>query len=171
MKRLLVDTNVLLDVLLGRLPWKAEADAVLDAFRDGQLAVVISALTIANAFYVGRRSVGTAAARAWVRDSLDAFEIVSVDRAILAAADRLTGSDFEDGIQIASAVAAGVDAIVTRDPKGFSSSPVPVLSPAELLSELLKDDPRGADQDQASEEDADKPKTPAGPSAEGLTPP
>lgn len=152
MKRLQVDTNILLDVLLSRLPWKAEADAILAAFRDGRLAVVVSALTIANAFYVGRRSVGTSAARAWVRDCLDAFEIVPVDRAILEAADQWPGSDFEDGIQIASAIAAKVDAIVTRDPKGFAGSPVPVLSPVELVAQLPKVNPEGADQDQGPAE-------------------
>ncbi len=140
MKRLLLDTNILLDVLLRRLPWQAEAEAILEAFRSGQLVVVVSPLTIANAFYVGRRSVGTVATRVWVRECLDAFEIVPLDLAILKAADQLPGSDFEDGIQIASAVNSGVDAIVTRDPKGFAGSSVPVLSPAELLALLPKDD-------------------------------
>jgi hypothetical protein len=36
---------------------------------------------------------------------------------------------------------ADLDAIVTRDPKGFAGSPVPVLSPAELLAQLPKGDP------------------------------
>jgi hypothetical protein len=37
-------------------------------------------------------------------------------------------------------VEAGLDAIVTRDPKGFVGSPIPVLSPDELLDRLAKGD-------------------------------
>jgi hypothetical protein len=48
------------------------------------------------------------------------------------------GSDFEDNLQIACAVKAGLDAIVTRNPKDFADSPVPVLTPAELLALLPK---------------------------------
>lgn len=44
--------------------------------------------------------------------------------------------DFEDDLQIACAVAAGLDVIVSRDRAGFVHSPIPVLSPAELLEGL-----------------------------------
>jgi len=48
-------------------------------------------------------------------------------------ATNLPGSDFEDDLHIACAVEARLDAIVTRNPKDFAGSPVPVLTPAELL--------------------------------------
>ena len=98
-----------------------------------------SPVTIANAFYVGRRSVETVAARVWVCECLDAFEIVPLDLAILKAADQLPGSDFEDGIQIASADNAGVDAIVTLRSKGLRRFLRPCPPPAELLALLPKD--------------------------------
>ncbi len=138
--RALLDTNILLDVLLNRVPWQAEADAILHASREGRLITVVSALTIANAFYVGRRSVGTEAARAGVRDCLAAFEVVALDRDLLEAADAWPGSDFEDNIQVESAIRAGVDCIVTRDPRGFAGSPISVLTPADLLALLQEDD-------------------------------
>src|SRR4051794_25250667 len=122
--RALLDTNILLDVLLNRIPWQAEADAILRASREVRLITVVSALTIANAFYMGRRSVGTEAARAGVRDCLSAFEVVVLDRHLLEAADAWPGSDFEDNIQVESAIRAGVDCIVTRDPRGFADSPI-----------------------------------------------
>ncbi len=40
-------------------------------------------------------------------------------------------------IQLASAVTAGVDAIVTRDAAGFTSSPIPVLTPQQLLPRIM----------------------------------
>jgi hypothetical protein len=55
----------------------------------------------------------------------------------------LPGEDLEDSIQIAAAVQSGVDAIVTRDPRGFTASPVPVLTPPELLAKLRNTSERG----------------------------
>ena len=44
--------------------------------------------------------------------------------------------DFEDGIHLACASLAQFDAIVTRDPKDFSGSNLPICSPTELLNQL-----------------------------------
>ena len=55
---------------------------------------------------------------------------------ILLDADGMTGADFEDNILIAAAVAASVDAIVTRNAGHFSHSLIPVWEPAELLRRL-----------------------------------
>ena len=47
-------------------------------------------------------------------------------------------NDFEDNLVFSCAVNAGLDAIVTRDPKGFAGSPLAVLTPVEFLNKLLK---------------------------------
>jgi hypothetical protein len=62
--------------------------------------------------------------------------VVALDRDLLEAADAWPGSDFEDNIQVESAIRAGVDGIVTRDPHGFAGSPIPILRPADLLALL-----------------------------------
>jgi predicted nucleic acid-binding protein len=93
-------------------------------------------LSLATIFYVGRRVVGTAAARAAVQKYLAAFAILPIDKQTLLDADALPGSDFEDNILIAAAVAASLDAIVTRNGADFSHSSIPVWDPAELLKRL-----------------------------------
>jgi predicted nucleic acid-binding protein len=134
--RILLDTNVVLDVLLERLPWHVEAEAIVAAARKSQFTAAVTSLSIATVFYVARRHAGLRKARLAVRYCLDAFDIVTVDRSILESADLLPGSDFEDNIQIAGAAAAGVDAIITRNPADFAASPVPVLAPQQLLAQL-----------------------------------
>ena len=53
---------------------------------------------------------------------------------------RLTGHLVATGLTnlfyvcMACAVNAGLDAIVTRNPKDFAGSPVPILTPAEILA-------------------------------------
>lgn len=45
-------------------------------------------------------------------------------------------SDFEDSVQVAAAMGTSLDAIVTRDVVGFVGSPVPIMSPDELVKQL-----------------------------------
>lgn len=134
--RVLLDINVILDAMLQRPPWHREADAILQAAGQGQVTCATTTLSLATIFYVGRRIVGTAPARAAVRNYLRAFDILPIDKQMLVDADALPGSDLEDNILIAAAVTASLDAIVTRNVTDFSHSPIPVWTPAELLQRL-----------------------------------
>ncbi len=134
--RVLLDNNVILDAMLQRAPWHQEADAILQAAALGQVTCATTPLSLATIFYVGRQVVGTVAARAAVRKYLLAFAILPLDQQTLLDADALPGNDFEDNILIAAAVAAALDAIVTRNGADFSHSPIPVWDPAELLKRL-----------------------------------
>lgn len=48
----------------------------------------------------------------------------------------MTGADFEDNVQIASAIGATLEFIVSRDPKGFLNSQIPAVSPDDLLKRI-----------------------------------
>jgi predicted nucleic acid-binding protein len=134
--RVLLDTNVLLDVLLKRDPWVTEASAVWQAHDEGQVFGHVMACAIADIFYIARRLVGLETAQVAVRICLEAFEICAVDRQALEQAQALLVDDFEDNLQIACASLAGLDAIVPRDKKGFKAVTMPVLTPAELVTQL-----------------------------------
>ena len=157
MMRVLLDTNVVLDALLERAPWVAEARAIWEAHLAYRIAAHITATSLTDIFYVSRRSVGRVRAWLGIGACLDQLYILPVGLPLLQSAARFGDGDFEDHLQIVSAVAAGLDAIVTRDPKGFAGSPIPVLSPVELLARLPKDGPGGADGTRASSGDAGGP--------------
>ena len=134
--RILIDTNVMLDVLLNRDPWVAQSSAVWQANDEGQIVGYITACAIADIFYIARRLTTLETARVAVSICLEAFEVCAVDVQTLEQAEALPGSDFEDNLQIACASLAGLDAIVTRDTNGFQAAATPVLTPAELLMQL-----------------------------------
>ena len=134
--RVLLDTNIVLDVLLNRDPWVKEATLIWRAIDDNRLEGYIVASSLTDIFYIARRLAGIDKARAAVRICLDAFQICTVNRQALEAAERLPDSDFEDNLQIACAHLESLDAIVTRDRGGFTGSTMPVLSPADLLTHL-----------------------------------
>lgn len=116
--RVLLDTNVLLDSLLARPPWHLDADEILRRAQPGVLDLTVSALTVVNVFYIGRKLVGAARARQDVRRCLTGFEILPVDVQTLLDADALPGGDFEDNVQMAAATAR-LEFIVTRNVADF----------------------------------------------------
>jgi len=136
----LLDINVILDVLLDRAPWGTEATDVWDAHHQSQLTAYVAAFSIPTIFYVVRRQNDLNEAQEAVRVCLEGLQVAAVGRTTLELARQQHPSDYEDALQIAAALEAGVDAIVTRDPAGFAQSPVRAVTPAELLAELASND-------------------------------
>jgi predicted nucleic acid-binding protein len=54
MKRILLDTNIVLDALLTRTPWNVDAEAIFKANLGGQVAAHITANSLTDIFYVAR---------------------------------------------------------------------------------------------------------------------
>jgi predicted nucleic acid-binding protein len=50
--RVLLDTNVILDLMLERDPWRAEAEAIAEAGADGRLQAHACASSITDIFYI-----------------------------------------------------------------------------------------------------------------------
>ena len=130
------DTNVVLDVLLERYPFYDEAAALWNKCDAGELDGHVAAVTLTTIFYVARKLKGAEKARDAVALVLRAFNVATVDRQTLAAALQMSGEDFEDNVQITCAQAASLEHIITRDPAGFAASPIPVVTPREMLAGL-----------------------------------
>jgi predicted nucleic acid-binding protein len=136
MIRALLDTNVILDALLAREPVGGQVRAVWEAHEDGRFTGYICAITPPTVFYVARKAVGKSHAFKMTGDLAETFEVCAVDKSILQSAMRLEMPDFEDAIQSASALAAGLDFIITSDLKDFKKSPVKAISPVEFMKQL-----------------------------------
>jgi predicted nucleic acid-binding protein len=136
MIRALLDTNVILDALLAREPVGGQVRAVWEAHEDGRFTGYICAITPPTVFYVARKAVGKSQAFKMTGDLAETFEVCAVDKSILQSAMSLEMTDFEDAIQSASALAAGLDFIITSDLKDFKNSPVKAVSPLEFMKQL-----------------------------------
>ena len=135
-RRILLDTNVVLDVLLDRKPWVAEASALWEAVDLGRLTAAISATTITDVYYVARRSVSREKAREAITLCLATFLIAGMDAVTLRLALAIAGEDYKDDVQVACTQQLALDAIVTRDAEGFLDCPTSVLTPAQCLALL-----------------------------------
>ena len=136
MKRVLLDTNVVLDVLLDRKPHAAASAAVWAAVEAGAAEGLLAAHAVTTIHYLLRRELGMAKARRTLGAMLRVFGVAPVDGAVIQDALRAPGGDFEDAVTAAAARLAACDLIVTRDPQGFRHPPVPVLT-AEAAAPLL----------------------------------
>lgn len=135
--RILFDINVVLDVLLNRSPWVAEAQSLWDAVAQRKLDGYLAPTTITTIYYLSRKLPGgDVAGRRAVSACLSTFQICPIDGTTLGQALAMTGPDFEDDVQIACAVQSSLDGIVTRNPADFKGAPCRVYSPAELLAAL-----------------------------------
>lgn len=135
MKRVLLDLDVLLDVILER-PDAPAAAALWSALEKGGGVGYIPAHGLMTVYYVLAKAKDRGFARCGVEALLTVFSVAPVDEPVLRRAIALDWPDFEDAVCAAAAEAAGCHGVVTRDPKGFHHSPVRVLDPGTALAWL-----------------------------------
>jgi predicted nucleic acid-binding protein len=138
MKRILFDTNVVLDVLLDRQPHVEASAAVWAAVETGISEGLLAAHAVTTIHYLIRKEMGTIKAKRVLSAILRVFGVAAVDGAVVQEALQLSFSDFEDAVTAAAARVAGCECIVTRDPKGFRGSPIRSLVPEAVTALLSK---------------------------------
>ena len=133
MKRLLLDANVVLDVLLDRKPWAETGAAVWAIVETGRCEGVLAAHAVTTIHYLLRKETGNPRAKRVISAILRIFRVAAVDSTVLDEALQMPLSDFEDAVTAAAARVAGCDYIVTRNPKGFRGSLVRPFTPERVL--------------------------------------
>lgn len=135
MKRVLYDTNVLLDVLLKREPHFSASAKALDAVGQGKAEGYIAGHAVTTLAYLLQRYLGRAKGKSVLADLLSKMRVAAVtDKAIRLA---LAGEfkDFEDAVSHAAAQEAGVSVIVTRNITDFRRGSVPAVLPETFQPE------------------------------------
>ena len=134
--KVLIDTNVIVDVALEREPFYAESDRILTFVEEGQIQGYVSASTFSDLYYIIRRDKG----RDWTLDFLRQLatfcQVATVDNSVISIALTCNFKDFEDAIQYSTAVINLIDAIVTRNPRDFPVNTPRILTPNQLILEL-----------------------------------
>ena len=139
MTKVLIDSDVILDLLLDREPFGDMSELIFEKLAAGRMQGYVTAVALLNIYYIARKALGRNAALDCVRRLLETegLEILAVDKHhVLAALDSVM-TDFEDAVQAVVAKITGLDMIVTRNIRDFRNSPVPAFSPEELLKKLI----------------------------------
>ncbi|MEG3927396.1 MULTISPECIES: PIN domain-containing protein [unclassified Microcoleus] len=134
--KILIDTNIIVDVALEREPFFAESDRILTFVEEAKIQGYISASTFSDLYYIIRRDRG----RDWTLDFLRQLatfcQVATVDNSVISMALTCNFKDFEDAIQYSTAVINRIDAIVTRNPRDFPVTTPRIVTPNQLILEL-----------------------------------
>ena len=131
-RRIFLDTNVILDFFLEREPFYYDALKLWAACEEGAVDGYVSALTINNVHYIAQRIKNPTTAMIAVRGILDVFNVVPLDKELLRRAADLHDRDYEDDIQLQSAVKAGCSHLFPRDPTHFHSKAIAIVPPSSF---------------------------------------
>ena len=134
MSKVMVDTNVWVDVILSRPDFVEESKGALMVCLEEGDEVLVAATSLKDIFYFAERSAGADAAYRAVGLVLDIAMPAQVDALVCRNALALERPDYEDGIVAACMSAERADAIVTRDADSFNKLEVPKYSPGEFIA-------------------------------------
>lgn len=134
--KVLVDTNVILDVLCNRKEFVEDSLRVFQCCEAQRITGYISALSIPNIVYIMRKELDPNRIKGILQILTMVFSVVELREIDLLKAAELSFSDYEDAIQSVCATRMSADYIVTRNEKDFTNSPVPAISPVNLLKRL-----------------------------------
>ena len=133
MKKLLVDTNILLDLLARREPYYLEAARLFSMADKKKLALTISSLSIVNTHYILRKQKSESEVRKVLHNLKILVKILPLDERICTLALNSDFSDFEDAIQYYTAIEHGQEIIVTRNVSDYKTSTLPVMTGREVI--------------------------------------
>ena len=132
MRRVFLDTNVVIDLLDKREPFWKDVAALFTMAYNGQVELYISSLTYATVSYLLRKH-GKEGTRALLGNLRELSKVTAVGETEVDLAMASAFDDYEDALQYFSAANAKVEAIVTRNKKDFQASGQPVMSPEEFV--------------------------------------
>ena len=131
--RLLIDINIILDVVQRREEFYTQSANVLNAIAYDQAEGLLAAHSVTTLFYLINRMQNRTTAVTSITSLLNSFTVAAVNDQIIRTALAWNWKDFEDAVQMATAVNAKVDYIVTRNPRDFEHDLIPTIQPAALL--------------------------------------
>jgi len=134
--KVLVDTDILIDMALDRTPHAEVASALLDALEGRPGAGSIAWHSVANFSYLVSPARGLGDTRKFVVDLVAFLEVAPTGTESVRQAARMPLTDFEDALQVAAALASGADVIATRNVHDYRGASVPAASPETVLRKL-----------------------------------
>lgn len=134
--KILIDTNVILDVLCNRTDFVEDSLKVFKYCEVNQITGCISAMSVPNIVYIMRKELDSERIKEILTVLTSLFTVVDLREADLLKAADFDFADYEDALQSVCATRVKANYIVTRNIKDFKNSPVPAIKPSELFERI-----------------------------------
>lgn len=132
MRRVFLDTNVVVDLLAKREDFYEDATEIFSLAYHKKIVIVVSPMTYATVSYLLRKNQNF---RQLLYNFRQLSEVSLADEKVVDAALASSFDDFEDALQYHSALTSNVEVIITRNVKDFSASRIPVVTPHDFLKQ------------------------------------
>jgi len=133
--KVLLDTNVILDVLLNRYPFYQDSFVIFQLADQGRISGYLSASSITDIFYLLRKLRHNSTNVYPIMDDLTAiFSVVPVSDITISSALALRWNDFEDAVQFIVAKENHVECIITRNEADYKDSDIQCMSPMNFIA-------------------------------------
>ncbi len=134
--KVLFDTNIILDVLLDRIPFSEHASYLMSKVERSEINGFLCATTVTTIHYLLSKYLDKEKAIDSINSIMALFEVASVNRLVIENALKSKFTDFEDSVLHESARHAGAEYVITRNIKDFKKSKIPAFTPIEFVSML-----------------------------------
>lgn len=137
MRKLFIDTNIVIDLLAERKPFYEDAAKLFSLSDKNKIKLSVSSLTFANTNYILQKTNSASTAKEILRKFKILTTVLSLDDKIIDLALNDSGfGDFEDAIQYYSAIENSQEILITRNLKDFRTSKIPVMTASEFIKSL-----------------------------------
>ena len=135
--KLLIDTNILLDVLLKKESFYYKAVEVLELVQYDNVQEYVSAAAVTDIYYIAYKYLkDKELVRQLLKRLMGIVSIAAVSEKEIEEALELAWNDFEDSVQYAVALLNEMDGIVTRNPKDYKRADMKAWSPEQVLQKF-----------------------------------
>lgn len=134
--KVLIDTNIILDVLCNRHDFLEDSANVFKLCEVRKISGCVSALSIPNIIYIMRKELDGKQIKDILEKLSLIFSITDLRADDLKKAADMEFKDYADAVQSACASRIKADYIITRNIKAFAGSKVTAIKPSELFERL-----------------------------------
>ena len=134
MKKILIDTDVILDFFFDRQPYSKNAAIIFSLCESKQIEGFVTPVIISNTYYLLRRTAKHEKVIEKLKQLFTITKVLDMDGKVVEKALNSDFKDFEDALQNYSAINNGeIDAIITRNVKDFKKSEIGILTPESYV--------------------------------------
>ena len=137
--KVLIDTNVVLDIMLNRIPFYASAADVYALAANNVITGFISASAITDIFFIAKGTLGKKTTKEALKRLLQTFKPATVTDSHIYQALNLNWEDFEDSVQYVVGENFSVDYIITRNINDYASGSIPAVTPEQFIQVIAID--------------------------------
>ncbi len=133
MKKILIDTNVILDIALDRELFVEKSVELIQLIVKNNTKAFITATTVTDIYYITQKTSGHNKTIEFLKNLFKFINIAGVDSISILNALKSDMTDFEDAVQAETAKHNDINIVITRNKNDFKNSGLMVYSPDEYI--------------------------------------